>query len=569
MNNVILVWLQVPAMRAAVCESLARCDWQPIEAASLTEAVALVAVDAVVTDSVSLLENFRRAAPLAVRVLVEVRRDASSEELRAALEHAGPMRTLFQPCDAAAIHACLKEQLADRPVQAAERRSLQALRARRAERQQQDQENPDLVTDGFSYRAKPSPRLADWLAGGAARFSPEPPSTPRLLDDVLIYLLRRPRSLIRLERGGAESTLRASSELGTLTLATLTNEQSARLVRRLYRLCNLIPDGTATQLGEVLVTDEGRSARLVARFCTQGPGYVVELERWVDWQAVDEATVGAPPHTREYRFLAKTSEDGISLTYRALEVALERHVTMRVLRQSANGDPDSATRMLRQARAEARIAHAGILQLLDYGQLPDGRPFVAHELVEWESLGARLNHGVLSSQEAAALLERLLRTLVQAHDADVVHRGLQPTCIWISDDGDTKIGNFGVARLLFDRGRGPKLTVANQVFGDPRYVAPEQLGTGLVDGRTDVYALACIGWQMITGRPPFDSDDDFEVLAAQRAAPPRAATPPRDGLGKALLAIFDEWLVKAPSIRPTAVEAHAQLQQLFAQGRSA
>ncbi len=568
--GVVLVCLERPAFRQALGQSLARLGWQVIEASSPEAATGHPFVDALIVsaadpwDPIQLLETFRVHSPLTARVLVEVSSEAPREQLLEILSRAAPNRSLLGPLDAALVHTALEGDLRHLPRSLADRRALAILRERNRLRSIVDAENPDLASrlPSAPYAIKPSAQLVAWLGLAPASEARLIDSARIVLDDVLAYVARRPRASVVLELQATGWLVSACSDQRSQALAHLSDATATALVQRLFRLCGVVPDGSPGQCGELLVDDGGRHARVLVRFQRSGLGWRIEAERLLDWREVDEQALATTSRAREYRFLLVLTEDATSVTYRALDVTLERHVSIKVLRRPASEDPDSALRLLRQARAEARAASPGILQMVDYGQLPDGRPFVAHELVEWISLQEKLAEGPIEAALALRILERVLGTLVIAHEADIVHRGLSPACIWLGEEGEVKVGDFGVARLLFDR--GPKVTVASQVFGDPRYVAPEQLGTKQVDGRVDVYSLGCIAWQMVSGHAPFEDGDRFEILAAHRACPPRLEDQHARTIPAPVRNLLLGWLAKESEARPTAAVARDQVQGLLA-----
>lgn len=573
----LLLALDAAGLRQALAQSLAKLGWVVHEAESLDAAVALLGgeaagaprFDAVIAlpplDTVGLLERARLRAPHALRLLANAP-DVPAATVIDAINRAAPYRWLKAPLDLWQLTRALQEGLAQRGQADDEQQALVAHRRRRAAREQVAREHPDAVPrrDG-SHLATPSPRLVQWESAAPFEAHLVDPDARQLLEDGLALLVRQPRQTLSIEPRPPLYELCALGDRGSRLLASIPPATAESLLRRLARLCALELEGDRPLLGQLLVETTGLRARLLVSLQPGGLGWRAELHRLLDWRELDEQALLASPRSHEYRFLTIIAESPLAIVYRALDITLERHTLVKMLRQPASIDPIASARLLRQARAEGRISHPGVVQLLDYGSLPDGRPFVAHELVEWPPLRDRLARGRLSLDEALPILHRLAATLAAAHGVNVVHRGLTPDCILLDDDGTTKIGDFGFARLLHER--GPRLTVAGQVYGDPHYLAPEQISDGAVTGSADLYALGCIAWEMLSGTPPFDHSDPWEILGMHRDRPPPRLLVDGKALPGGIEALLQSWLHKDPGARPDATDATRQLEQLRATGR--
>ncbi|HWU87394.1 MAG TPA: serine/threonine-protein kinase, partial [Kofleriaceae bacterium] len=262
----------------------------------------------------------------------------------------------------------------------------------------------------------------------------------------------------------------------------------------------------------------------------------------------------------KYELRAKLGMGTFGLVFTARDADLDRDVALKVLNPTHLSNRDVLQRFLQEARASARIAHPGIVTVFDFGRVPTSfgeTAFITMELLGGESLTSRLNRsGRLSPELACEIARQVASALDAAHRADVLHRDLKPDNIYLVPDpavpsGErVKVLDFGLAKL----GRHGH-TLMNTVFGTPRYMSPEQCrSSGEIDQRSDVYALGCILFELVTGRTPFDGDLRQLIERHQRAVPPRARsfapeiTPELDDL-------IDRMLAKDPAARPQTMGA--------------
>lgn len=553
--------------RVLLVETLAGVAPTLEQQTSAPDAICVMPSSAETLDDITLLlEQCRSQQPKMLRVLADAPPSPPIETLIALLNRARPHHYLTAPLDLWKLQHALQETLGERTVSDDERQVLAAYRRRREQKHIADT-TIEVVTRPDGVRViVPSPRLAVWERPEAVPATPASESDPsphKLLHDLVALLVRQPRVTLRLEPRGGSYALLSITEHGERTLAVVPSGSGEAVTHHLARLCevDLTAIGERAPIGMVRAEVGGVAGRILGRFAGSALGWTVECSRLLDWRELDEIELLSRPKSHEYRFLGIVAENAMAVTYRALDVTLERHALVKMLRHPASADPIAAARLLRQARAEGRIAHVGVVQLLDYGSLPDGRPFVAHELIEWPSLRTRLLDGRIGIGPTLEIVSRLLPALGAAHQADVVHRGLTPENILVSDDHEIKIADFGSARLLYDR--GPKLTVAGSLTGDPHYLAPEQIGdSSAIDGRTDLYALACIAWEMLSGSPPFVADDPWQVIAQHQSERPPRLEVDGKALPAALEAMLRSWLAKRPDSRPQLVEAGRAVAEL-------
>jgi serine/threonine-protein kinase len=234
-----------------------------------------------------------------------------------------------------------------------------------------------------------------------------------------------------------------------------------------------------------------------------------------------------------YRILSLLGEGGMGVVYLAQHPAIGRKAAIKVLHADLARNPDLVNRFFNEARAANAIKHPGIVEVYDFGTLPDGATYITMEFLEGESLSARIKRTKpLPIAGAVDFAYQIASALGAAHAARIVHRDLKPDNIYIVPDMNLegreviKILDFGIAKLSAEGpGAGGVKTRTGAVMGTPVYMSPEQCrGTKEVDHRTDIYALGIILYEMICGQPPFLSGGFGELIHMHIATPP---APPR------------------------------------------
>ena len=212
--------------------------------------------------------------------------------------------------------------------------------------------------------------------------------------------------------------------------------------------------------------------------------------------------------------------------YRGRQLGLDRPVAIKVPSYEIAADPVQARRFAREARAAARIVHPGVVAIYAVGELDDGRPYLAMQLIEGEPLDRVLRDGPVPPVRALGIARDIASALSETHASDVVHRDLKPTNImWRRDrNGDDRITlvDFGIAVCRPGNADATRLSTCG-LIGTPHYLSPVQAQGEQVDPRADLYALGCLLYELVTGTPPFDGSG-FEVLLAHLGRPaPRAS----------------------------------------------
>ncbi|HEV7554075.1 MAG TPA: serine/threonine-protein kinase, partial [Kofleriaceae bacterium] len=207
--------------------------------------------------------------------------------------------------------------------------------------------------------------------------------------------------------------------------------------------------------------------------------------------------------------------------YRGRQLGLDRHVALKVPTAEISTDPVMARRFAREARSAARVHHPGVVAIYAVGTLPDGRPYLAMEMISGTPLDTILADGKLPPLRALAIARDVASALSETHAADVIHRDLKPSnIVWRRDrNGDDRITlvDFGIAVCKPGNADASRLT-ANGLIGTPHYMSPEQAHGEQVDSRSDLYSLGCILFELLTGETPFDGSG-FEVLLAHLGRP--------------------------------------------------
>lgn len=247
------------------------------------------------------------------------------------------------------------------------------------------------------------------------------------------------------------------------------------------------------------------------------------LGRWYrapEEKALTEAAAALPERLADrYSLLEPIGQGGMGRVVRAHDELLGRDVAVKIL-FGADG-VDVARAFTKEARAGAAVAHPGIAAVYDAG-VQDGLGYVVMELVRGQTLREILRQrGALPLDEAVAIGARLAEALDAAHALGVVHCDVTPRNVIVTPDGTPRLIDFGIARAAsVTNTLGPA-----EIRGTAPYIAPEQLTGGTVDGRTDIYALGAIVYEMLTGSPPFDGANAAAVAAQRLHADPR---PPRE-----------------------------------------
>lgn len=221
-----------------------------------------------------------------------------------------------------------------------------------------------------------------------------------------------------------------------------------------------------------------------------------------------------------YEIQERIGSGGMGSVYRAKQRGLGREVAVKVLKRELNRDPSIFTRFEREAKAMSRLCHPNTVRVFDFGQTSDKRLYLVMELLEGELLSASLLHQHAQGVGRALRITRqILASLAEAHSNGIVHRDLKPDNIFLASiQGESepvvKVLDFGIAKIVHDDNQFDHLeTTAGAVFGTPRFMSPEQAQGKPLDGRSDLYTVGLLLYQMLTGEAPFMDTDAVVVMA--------------------------------------------------------
>src|SRR6266849_4353464 len=261
----------------------------------------------------------------------------------------------------------------------------------------------------------------------------------------------------------------------------------------------------------------------------------------------------APPVATErrigkYIIKRELGRGGMGAVYLAEQPGLGREVAIKELILSAVADPTALKRFMQEAQVMARTSHPNLVQVHDLEQIGDAN-YIVLEFVRGKSLRDRINQGNLPLPQTFAVMHGVLQALDYAHKHAIVHRDMKPENVLMSDEGDVKVADFGIARLTDDSGAGSTATKTGTTVGTPQYMSPEQVASSKVDGRSDLYSAGIMFYELVVGQPPFtasDADGPFTLMAKHVQAPPKPPSVLRPGLDNAL----EEVILKSLSKRP-------------------
>ena len=206
-----------------------------------------------------------------------------------------------------------------------------------------------------------------------------------------------------------------------------------------------------------------------------------------------------------YEILSKVGAGGMSDVYKAKDHVLGRIVAVKVLKAEFSEDVNFVTKFRTEAQSAAGLEHPNIVNIYDVGS-ENGLHFIVMEYVEGITLKTYVEKkGQLSFKEATSIAIQVARGIEIAHSKEIIHRDIKPQNVIISTEGKVKVTDFGIARAISSN------TISAEVMGSVHYASPEQARNGFVDGRSDIYSLGIVMYEMVTGRVPFDGDTTVSV----------------------------------------------------------
>ncbi|HEX5580075.1 MAG TPA: serine/threonine-protein kinase, partial [Gemmatimonadaceae bacterium] len=246
-----------------------------------------------------------------------------------------------------------------------------------------------------------------------------------------------------------------------------------------------------------------------------------------------------------YRILRRLGSGGMAHVYYAVHERLERPLVVKVLHRTLASEMEMRERFRREAEAAARMVHPHICSILDYGEVGDS-VYIVMPYLAGGSLADRISaERTVPVPAAAAITAQVALALDFAHRRGVVHRDVKPDNILFDEDGNAVVTDFGIATARFHS----RLTAHGRAMGTPHYMSPEQAMGKLVDGRSDIYGLGIVLYEMLVGFPPFDGADGYSVSYKQVHEAPASPAVVDSTLPESLVAVVMRCLAKSAADR--------------------
>ncbi|HNB23727.1 MAG TPA: serine/threonine-protein kinase, partial [Candidatus Melainabacteria bacterium] len=266
----------------------------------------------------------------------------------------------------------------------------------------------------------------------------------------------------------------------------------------------------------------------------------------------------AQPQIENIEIIELMGQGGMSFVYKARQKQLDRIVAVKVLSKMSVRGEDGIRRFQKEAKLTSTLDHPNVVKIISFGVSKDGQPYLVMEYLEGLSLADELKqNGRLKLQKFKDVFLPILSALKQAHELGLVHRDIKPGNIMIcrNDTGTetVKLVDFGIAKF-FGEGQSEtqRLTQTGAVLGSPAYMSPEQCQGQPMDGRSDLYSMACVMYETLSGEPPFSGDSLLEVMQKQSVQPPPTVSDlsRKIDIHKGLAEVALWGLAKDPALRP-------------------
>ncbi len=265
----------------------------------------------------------------------------------------------------------------------------------------------------------------------------------------------------------------------------------------------------------------------------------------------------------KYQLIEKVGQGGMAVVYRGHDTSLNREVAIKVLHNHLAEHREARERFGREAHAVAKLKHENILEIHDFSGLDSSETFIVTEFIDGCTLKEFISeHPLLFPELGALIVTQVCGALGHAHGLGVLHRDVKPENIMIRNDGVVKLTDFGIAQMIDLQ----RMTVTGQLLGSPAYMAPEHVVGGMLDFRTDVFALGIVLYQLVTGDLPFHGKNPHEILKriADCEYPDPARKNPR--VGKELGHIIRTALQKSPEDRYADISLMQQDLETYLEG---
>jgi serine/threonine protein kinase len=273
-----------------------------------------------------------------------------------------------------------------------------------------------------------------------------------------------------------------------------------------------------------------------------------------------------------YEFIQLLGSGGMGHVYEAEHVVLKNRVAIKILKPNLV-ETSAFMRFQQEARATSQLKHPNIVWVYDCGLSQLGEPYMIMDLIKGQTLDALLKDGPLTVTESLAIVRQICQGMSRAHDRGILHRDLKPSNVMLENQGVTRVArilDFGIAKILQDNEVGSNNTRTGEIFGTPAYMSPEQIAGQKLDQRSDVYAVGCILYELLTGQPPVIGKSAMEIMYKRMNEVPLPLS--QASLGKKFPADLDKIvsrsLAKQPSDRFATMEVMVAAIDNFTAGRA-
>lgn len=261
-----------------------------------------------------------------------------------------------------------------------------------------------------------------------------------------------------------------------------------------------------------------------------------------------------------YKLVEEVGQGGMATVYRGLDQVLGREVAVKILHAHLARDPEHRRRFRREARTTAQLQHPNIIKIFDYSdqesQSAEGHKATSPVYLVMELIEGKTLQGVLDQQEfpfcelAAAMVEQLADALSHAHRENIIHRDIKPENVLIREDGEIKLTDFGLARIL----DGESMTRTGTILGSPAYMSPEQIEGLAGDHRNDIFALGVLLYRLACQSHPFDLSNPMAILKAVSTGDFKDPERAQPGMGKHLARIIKQAMAHDPNQRYATID---------------
>ncbi|MEW6446986.1 MAG: PASTA domain-containing protein [Bacillota bacterium] len=254
-----------------------------------------------------------------------------------------------------------------------------------------------------------------------------------------------------------------------------------------------------------------------------------------------------------YKIIQELGGGGMALVYLGEDLALNRRVTIKVLRDEYARDEDFVRRFRREARSVASLSHPNIVSVFDVG-CTDGVHYLVMEYVEGRNLKSLIKEGRISISSALQIASNICDALEHAHKRGIVHRDVKPHNILVTPEGRAKLTDFGIARAV----SSGTVSATKALLGSVQYISPEQARGEPADARSDIYSLGAVLYEMLTGRPPFSGDNPVAVAIKHIQDNPTPVNQVNPAVPNAVATVVEKAMAKNPNLRYQSVTAMAE-----------